>query len=160
MPSKQQQAWEEIYDGFDQHTVGIGTGGEKYSSKKYKNKKQQTLLIGALSRIIYSGFEHDPRPLILSMAYEPAYNTIIGLNLNYAPVRTRNTIIKWVIKSNMLRIKKNKPIIVDYPALKKAVPKIGMYVRRYKASGIRVTENVPLKEWTQAVKSRGQFIIG
>ena len=156
--SQFKQDWAEVYDGYDEREVGIGLSSPNiYASDEYAKKKTQELLIGGMAEIIYSGFDHDMNPLVLSMAYEPNYNTILALNLNYVPQNHRQAIIKFIFDSNRTRIKNNEPIIIDYHALKRSVPSVQGIVRRYKNVGIRVVGNVPLVEWPKAITRQSRW---
>ena len=153
--------WIDLYNGFTEKDVGLTTIEPTiYYSKGYqkkKAKKLKKLFIGGINRIIYSGYEHDKEPLVLAMSYEPVYNTIIGYNLHYIPVTYRQKIIQLVLKSNIARIKKQLPLIIDYQMIKKAVPESLGAVRRYKVIGIRVDEAIPLTEWKETIKENSKW---
>lgn len=156
-----------VYTGFDQQEVGLGTAQPKnpqtsddagaYATKSYRKKKIDKVLIGGLQSIRYAGFEHDPEPLVLAVAYESQYNTIIGYNLHYIPVRDRKKVLKLYIQSNMARIKAQQPMIVDYKKLQKAVPSLENCIRRYKVIGVKVVDSYPLLEWDQAIEKKGRW---
>jgi len=148
----------DMYSGYNQRDVGMGLLTPNiYATPEYARKKVQNLVIGGVSDIIYAGMEHDARPKILTMVYESAYSTILAYNLNYCPQRMRQAILKYVLDSNAARIRSNQPIIVDYHAIKKAVPDSKYIVRRYKVVGINVRETLPLVEWPDAVKAKSQW---
>lgn len=145
--------WLDLYDGFDAKEVGIGlTTPNIYASAQYAKKKTGKVIMGGVTDIIYTGFEHDHNPLIMAMGYEPQYNTLMALNLHYVPENHRRAIIKWILMSNMTRLKSNNPILIDYHRLKKAIPSVEGIVRRYKLVGIRVVGAVPIKDWPRAIK--------
>jgi len=147
-----------IYQGFGTTKAGLGKIDPNiYSTKAYRKKKINKILIGTLNRIIYSGFDHDKEPLVLVMAYEAKYNTIIGYNFHYLPENYKRAILDVVIRSNRARIKKNNPIIVDYSLLKKAVPKSVGAIRRYKVVGVRVVDQYKLDEWPKIVKEKSKW---
>ena len=147
-----------LYRGFDQKLAGLGTIDPTiYADKRYAKKKTSMILIGGINEIIYSGYENDKNPKVLVMGFEPIYNTIIGINMNYAPQQIRHAIIKYTFMSNKLRIKQQKPLMIDYPNMLKAIPQIGGMVRRYKLQGIRVTENYPLNEWYKETQGKSSW---
>lgn len=145
----------ELYKGFDVLKVGPGTDPSTYASDQYAKKKIKDLYIGSLATCVYAGSEHDLLPLILPIGFEPAYNTVLGFNVNYVPVPLREAIIRYVLISNQNRIRDNLPIIVDYNAMKRAIPKSQYVVRRYKTTLLNVREVYPLLEWTDAVRNSG-----
>jgi hypothetical protein len=145
--------WADMYDGFDMQKVGIGLSNPNiYATSDYARKKQQYLVLGGLADVVYSGFEHDIEPLILSMHYETQYNTVLALNLHYIPEKYRQAILKYVLAANYSNLKTNRPLIVDYYMLKHQIPAIEGIVRRYKVTGIRVVGNVPIIDWAKAIK--------
>jgi hypothetical protein len=147
-----------MYDGFESVEGSLGSIDPNiYATKNYGKKKVDKILIGTINRLIYSGFEHDMQPLVLVMAYEPAYNTIIGYNLHYAPESVRKAIIELVLKSNTSRIKKNNPLLVDYGMLKKAVPQSMGMIRRYKVVGVRIVDQYRLNEWNKVIKEKSKW---
>ena len=143
------------YDGFDVTKVGAGSDPDMYATQAYAKKKIQTLLIGGLSKIIYSGFDHQPDPLFMPLYLEPQYNVVTGLNLAYVPIQARKKIVEFVLKSNAARIKSNAPMLTDWQALKRAVPLVQYITRRYKVTLIRVQETFPLMEWDKAIVDEG-----
>lgn len=151
------QDYLKAYDGYDQQAVGIGLQTGTYASSQYAKKKIQNLAIGLLSEIIYSGFEHDQKPMILPLMYEGPYNTILAYNLNYVPEQHRRAIMKFVLDSNAARIRANQSMIVDYHALKRAVPSSQYIVRRYKTIGIRVLETHSLNEIPSSIKGTSRW---
>lgn len=146
------------YDGYDPAKVGIGLmQPDIYKTPNYSKKKIQTLMLGSLSKIIYSGFEHDREPLILPFYVENAYNTVMAFNLRYLPVPLRKAVAKFVLESNVARIKSNLPMIIDYHAVRRAVPEAAYVVRRYKQVGIRVEDTIPLVEWANAIREPSKW---
>ena len=143
----------DLYSGFTLQDVGIGTTGT-YSTPQYNKKKTDKLLIGGLSEILYQGFEHDVRPLALTMTHESAYNTVLAYNLHYLPLNVRQEIIKVVLQSNIARIQSNQPLIIDYYDLKRRVPESQYIVRRYKITGTRVLAAIPLSDWDKAIRRK------
>lgn len=149
--------WAKVYDGFDNQLVGLGAIEPTiYHSKAYQKKKQrgQNVLIGGINRLMYAGYEHDRQPLVLALGYEPQYNTLIGYNLHYCPYTVRKAIVDMVLRTNIARIKGKKPILIDYQAIKAAIPDSQRIVRRYKVIGVRVEETVPLVEWRQVIREK------
>lgn len=145
--------WAEMYDGFDMQQVGIGlTNPNIYANSDYAKRKQQMLVLGGVAEIVYSGFEHDKNPLILSMEYESQYATILALNLHYCPQAYRQAILKTLLASNNANLKRNLPLIANYQILKQNVPAVEGIVRRYKVVGIRVVGNIPIIDWAKAIK--------
>lgn len=157
----------DAYDGFDQQKVGLGlaTGVDQdgkstdtiYATPSYAKKKTQDLAIGLISEIVYSGFDVDYSPQILVMHYETPYNTILAYSLRYATPILRRAILKFVLDANRARIKSNLPILVDYYALKKAIPDSQYLVRRYKVVGIRVKDTFKLNEWDRIARQKTPF---
>jgi hypothetical protein len=147
-----------LYTGFDSKEVGLGTIEPNiYATPSYQKKKVGKILIGGLQSIIYAGMEHDLNPLVLALAYEPKYNTILGYNLHYITEAHRKAIVTLVMKSNIARIKGQLPLIIDYKMLKKAIPDSVAIIRRYKTVGIKVIESYPLVEWTSVVKQKSKW---
>lgn len=152
------QDYIDLYDGYDSKTVGIGgIDPNIYYSKRYAKKKQQKILIGALQRIVYSGYEHDVEPLIIPMAYESAYNTMLCYNLHYIPIKFRKAMIKLILQQNQARIKKNQPLFIDYYYLKRVFPVSTLIVRRYKVVGIRVVDRYRLNEWDSVLNEPSKW---
>lgn len=148
----------DLYDGYDHQAVGMGVINPNiYATPQYRKKKVKNLVLGGISEIVYAGMEHDRNPLVLTMAYESAYNTVIGYNLHYCPPKMRTAILKFVLDANVARIKANQPIIVDYHALKRAIPDSAYIVRRYKVVGINVLETYELNRWPEAVKDKSRW---
>lgn len=148
----------EMYKGYDQRAVGLGViNPNAYASPSYQKKKIKNMLIGGISKIRYAGMEHDTQPLVMTIAYEPAYATLIGFNLHYVPTPIRLAIMKFVLDSNAARIRANQPIIIDYRAMKRAVPQSRYIVRRYKAVGIHLEETIPLTEWPAVAKEASKW---
>lgn len=145
--------WLDLYDGFDFKEVGIGlTKPGIYATSQYAKKKTGIVIMGGITDIIYSGFEHDHNPLIMAMGYEPTYNTLMALNLRYVPEAHRRAIIKWILESNRTRIKGNNPLLIDYKKLERAIPSVRGIVRRYKLVGIRVVGVPAIKDWPTVIK--------
>lgn len=148
----------ELYQGFDQQQVGLGLiNPDIYATPDYSKRKIQKLGIGILTEAVYSGFDHDPNPLMLPLTHEPAYNTILAYNLNYVPRNIRQAILKFVIDSNANRIRANQPILIDYQSLKRAIPASQYIIRRYKQVGIRPIESFSLVEWPEVIKRRSKW---
>lgn len=145
------------YDGYDRQKVGIGLQTGTYASSAYAKKKIQNLAIGLLSECAYSGFDVDPTPLILPIAYESAYNTILALNLHYVPQQYRRAIMKFILDSNAARIKSNQSMMVDWHALKRAIPIVQYITRRYKTIGIRVRETFALNDIPKAITQTSPY---
>ena len=156
------------YDGYDRQKVGLGlaTGVDPasgqptdtiYATSAYAKKKTQNLPVGLVSRIRYSAYENDQNPEVLVIGYEPAYATVIGYSLRYATTTLRRAILKFVLESNASRIRGNQPMIIDYYALKRAIPDSQYLVRRYKVVGIRVEDTYTLNEWTTVATTRTPF---
>lgn len=156
--TKSKKDFNDLYDGFDVRDVGVGTIDPSiYATKSYTKKKQQKIILGGLNLITYAGWDHDANPLILTMGYVPAYNVVISYNLHYVPYQVRKAIIDFVIKSNVKNIKNNKPMVVDYHALKRAVPVSPAIVRMYKVVAIRVVETYPLNSWGTAISDKSKW---
>ena len=154
-----QKEFKPIYDGytgFDFKEVGISSiKPNQYASKTYQKKKADRIIFGTIQEIQYSGTEHDLQPLILPIGFEVAYGTLLAINLNYVPVETRKHILNYILKTNHLRIRKQKPIVVDYKILKKKFKSVPLIIRRYKTIGIRVVEQFPIVEWEIATNKKG-----
>jgi hypothetical protein len=156
--SNNRKNWKEIYDGFDTKAVGAGTLDPRiYSNNRYARKKTQKLIIGGMNLITYAGWDHDASPLILTLHYIPAYNVILAYNLHYVPERTRHAMIQFIIKTNIRRIKKGQPIVIDYHQMKRAIPQSAKIVRMYKVPLIRVVETVPLIGWGSAIRGNSRW---
>lgn len=150
--------WGDLYDGFNMRTVGIGLSNPNiYASDDYAKKKTQQLVMGGLSELVYSGFEHDMKPMVLSFRYEPQYNTVMGFNLNYIPQAYRQAILKVALESNIPNLRQNRPLQISYDVIRQAVPEAAGIVRRYKNTGIRVLGNIPLNQWPVAIKGSRQW---
>lgn len=147
----------DAYDGYDHQQVGLGLQTGNYASPAYAKKKIKNLAIGLLSEISYAGFEHDNSPKIIPIAYESPYQTILGYNTNYVPLQIRQAIVKFILDSNAARIRSNQSMIVDYHALKRAVPISQYIIRRYKTVGINVIETFPLAELPNAIKGQSRW---
>lgn len=148
------QSYLAAYDGFDVQQVGLGTIDPNiYATKKYQKKKIANMAIGLISSVRYAGWDNDSEPMVLVMAFEPRYNTVIGLNLRYANPKIRHAIVKYVLVSNMARIKSNQPIMINFNGLKRAVGQdVEFLVRRYKTVGLSVKETYQLTEWEALAK--------
>jgi hypothetical protein len=138
----------DIYDGYDKQEVGLGLLNPNiYATKNYQKKKIKAIGIGMLSKISYGGAETDASPLVLPMAYEPQYSTILAYNMRYATPVLRRSIMKFILEANAVRIKSKLPIMVDYYAVKRAIPDSQFLVRRYKVVGVSVMEAYQLNDW-------------
>jgi len=156
--SAQRKDWEQLYDGFDTKDVGAGTIDPNiYATDSYRKKKVKKIMIGGLNRIVYGGAEHDNNPLALTIFYNPKYGAVLSYNLDYAPKKVRKAMIDFVIKSNIKRIKKGQPMIIDYYTLKKAIPVSTKIVRLYKIQLIRVVETFPLNSWGTAIGQKSSW---
>lgn len=148
----------EMYKGYNHQEVGLGVIHPNiYATPAYRKRKIKNMLIGGISKIRYAGMEHDTQPLVLTIGYESAYATILGFNLHYVPPTIRQNIMKYVLDTNMARIRQNLPIVIDYRSLKRAVPQSQYIVRRYKAVGIHLEETIPLTEWPEVAKERSKW---
>ncbi|MCK4500537.1 hypothetical protein KAU11_08560 [Candidatus Babeliales bacterium] len=156
--SKANKDWEQLYDGFDTKEVGAGTIDPNiYATDSYRQKKVKKIMIGGLNRIVYGGAEHDNNPLALTIYYKATYGAVLSYNLDYVPKKVRKMIIDFVIKSNIKRIQKGQPIIVDYYTLKKAIPVSTKIVRLYKIQLIRVIDTFPLNSWGTAINQKSSW---
>lgn len=148
----------DMYDGFDSTKVGIGMMNPNiYATQAYQKKKIQNMIIGGVSDVIYSGHEHDRFPKILTVAYEPQYNTVIGVNLNYLPPDYRKNVLKFILETNKARIKSNVPLVINFDSLRKIVPQVNGAIRRYKVVGIRVNKTYQLNEWPEIVNESSKW---
>jgi hypothetical protein len=148
----------DLYSGFDETMVGIGTANpDIYKTPGYSKKKIQSIYIGGMSKIRYIGYELDPQPTILVLGFEQNYQSLLCVQLRYMNQKLRKAVIDFVLKTNLARIKSNLPIMVDYESLKKVVPQIKNVIRRYKIVGIKVEETVPLNEWYDVAKESSPF---
>ena len=156
--TKHKKDWEEIYDGFKHHEVGAGTIDPSiYSDPLYAKKKTQKIIIGGLNLINYGAWDHDQNPLILTIGYVAKYNVIFAYNLHYIPLKFRKAMIEFVIKTNIKRIRKGQPIIIDYDMMKRAIPVSTKIIRMYKVVAIRVVETYPLRSWGEAIKNKSKW---
>lgn len=149
------QEYFELYRGFTSLNVGAGTDPDMYASPAYAAGKVQELYLGSLARASYAGYEHDAAPLILAIRHISIYNTVLGLNIRYLPIRDRIAVLRYVLESNRNRIRDNLPIMIDWHAMKRAIPKIAGATRMYKLPLLRVRETYPLLEWEDASKQAG-----
>jgi hypothetical protein len=148
-----------VYDGFKENRQKVGLGlinPNIYATPDYQEKKISNIIVGGISDCIYSGFERDPTPLILTFAFESAYNTILGFNIRYIPPPIRKALLKYVIDTNVVRIQSNQPMLIDYHSTVRAIPEVRGIVRRYKIVGLRVNNatgmgTVPLIEWPNLI---------
>lgn len=148
----------DAYDGYDQQKVGLGLLEPNiYASPEYQKKKIQNMALGLITECRYSGFENDPNPKVLAIAYETSYNTVIGYNLNYATPKLRQAMLKFILDSNAARIKSNLPIMIDYYAVKRAFPDSQYLVRRYKIVGLSVKETYKIVEWPTVIKEKTPY---
>ncbi|WGH49903.1 hypothetical protein [Alishewanella phage vB_AspM_Slickus01] len=145
----------DMYDGYDATQVGLGVQEPSiYATPSYTKKKIQKMILGGISDISYAGYDLDRQPVVLIMGYEPAYNTVIGLNLRYITPIYRRKILKYVLDSNVARIKSNTPIMINYDSLVRLVPQIKGIIRRYKIIGVRVEKTYQLNEWPEIIKMK------
>lgn len=144
----------DLYTGFDQREVGIGLQSGTYASADYAKKKTDKLILGSLNNVMYIGFEYDKEPLALPFYVENAYNTVLSYNLHYVPISIRQAMLKYIIDTNIARIQSNQPLMVDYHSLKSAIPESAAIVRRYKVTGTRVLNTIPLRDWPKAIQVR------
>lgn len=147
----------DLYTGYDKQKVGIGLLSGAYATPEYEKKKIKTMMIGAITECVYSGMELDPKPAVLALGFEPRYNTIIGLNLNYIPPKIKRAVLKYILDANAARIASNQPLLINYDSLKRAVPQVTAIVRRYKNFGIRPIETYQLAEWPEFAKKRSRY---
>ncbi len=148
----------DLYDGFDEREIGLGLISPSiYASEEYRETKIEHMLIGAISDCIYSGFEHDVQPRVLSLYREARYNTILGLNLNYVPESSRRAILKYVLEDNVNNIRNQLPIRVDWNGLVRAIPETEAITRRYKQVGLRVINTHRIADWPNIIQGRSQW---
>lgn len=149
-----------MYSGFSQNQQEVGAGliaPNIYATPDYAERKIRSIPIGGVSDIIYSAADYDPTPTVLVIAFEPAYQTIIGLNLRYVPQRDRQAILKFVIDSNRARILSNQPMLIDWASLSRAVPRVKYITRRYKIVLVGLRKTYPLVEWPNVVKESSPY---
>lgn len=150
--------WRDMYTGWDIQRTGLGLIDPNiYASEAYRQQKQQILLLGCISDIIYNGFDHDATPQILSIAYESQYATVLAYNLHYLAPQLRQQLVKYVVNANIGRMHQNLPMIIPYQMIKAAMPYTENVVRRYKAVGIKVIGNVPVSDWPKAIKGTNKW---
>lgn len=164
--SKAMGDYAKLYSGYEENRAKIGAGllhPSIYKTPNYEKTKIDHIVVGGISDCIYGSFITDPQPLILALGLEPAYNTIIGLNLRYIPPTVRQGIIKMVLDSNQMRIISNQPLLVDWKMLARAFPQYVPFItRRYKQQLLRVNNQtgkgvVPLLEWPELVNISSPF---
>lgn len=149
-----------MYTGYDQNRQAVGAGlinPNIYATPEYQEKKINSVIIGGISKVVYSAFDTDPMPTVLVVGFEPAYQTILGINLRYIPQRTRQAILKFVIDSNQARIRANQPLVIDWRSLSRVVPDVQYITRRYKVVLLGVRETVPLVEWPNIITERSPY---
>lgn len=152
------QHWQNLYHGFSYQSVGIGLASPNiYATPAYAKKKQQHLVLGGIADISYAGFEHDREPLILSIKYEPQYNTILAYNLHYIPEMYRKAMLKLIFTMNKPRLQQNLPMYIDYDIIKQKIPVSENIVRRYKIIGIRNVDNVMLMNWPRVIAGNNKW---
>jgi hypothetical protein len=150
--------YQHLYDGFNIREVSAGLSQPGYyHSEEYRKSKIKHLVLGGISQTVYSGFEHDYSPLMLTMKQEPEYNTILAFNLHYIPIRYRQQIIKFVLETNRNRIQNNQPIMIDYHNLVRAIPEARGIVRRYKQMFIGVIGTPTLDKWPSVIRTPSRF---
>lgn len=145
------------YSGFSAQAVGLGTVPGSYASDEYAAKKTDTLLIGIPSKTVYGAFDTDPQPLMVPLFYEAPYNTLMSLNLRYAPAQIRQQIMAYILQSNEARIRSNQPMLIDWNALARAVPAVRMMTRRYKLQAIRLQESYSLESLPRVLTEKSPF---
>lgn len=150
-----------FYDFIDPGFVYTGASQlpyQMYATQEYQKKKTKPLLIGGINRIVYSGFEQDPTPIILTLAYEPQYNTVLALNLRYLKPRQKKLLLEYILKTNKLRIKQQKPLVIpQWTVLKRKFPFVKLVIRRFKIITIGVIETPPLIAWPEIMKESSPF---
>jgi hypothetical protein len=151
----------QAYDGYDSAKVGAGLlTPDIYATPSYSKKKIKTILMGTLTEISYGGAEHDRTPLMLPFRVEGNYGTLMAFNLHYLPYNARKNLIKFVLESNVARIKSNLPILIDYSSLVRMIPQAKYVVRRYKQVLIGLGADggsIPLSEWDSAIKVKSKW---
>ena len=145
----------ELYKGFGEQEAGPGTNPDIFASQAFARRKIQTLYIGGLSSFIYAGAFVDDKPLGLIFRHEPQFNTVLGFNLNYLPIKLRKDVLRFVLESNQNRIKSQQQIIVSFDAVSRAVPEARNVVRRYKLQLMNVRETHPLVDFGEVVENSG-----
>lgn len=150
--------WDDLYSNFEPVKVGPGSLEPNiYATNNYARLKQDTLLIGGLSEILYLPFFVDKEPLLLSMKIEPQYNTVLGFNLRYVPQNIRIAMVNVVFETNQNRIRNDQSLFIDYNLMKRRVPESQYIVRRYKLPMLRVLGNIPLQDWTAVIAQTSGF---
>ena len=148
----------DMYSGYDTQKVGAGMmNPDIYATPEYSKKKIKNLVLGGISEVVYSGFDHDSSPTVIPFIYERAYNTVLAFNLNYVPPKIRRNILKFILDSNAARIKSNQPIIIKYDAIKRVVPQVAGIVRRYKIVLLNVKQTYQLNEWPEIAKKQSKW---
>lgn len=158
---KEPSVWDDFYtkiDGVSSVKAGLASLPLKvYASDDYQSKKKKSVVIGGLHRCVYAPFFVDFMPTILVMKAEPQYNTVLALNLRYIPPKLKTALLDYVLKSNAMRIRAKRPIIVDYGQLKRPFPWVSKIIRRYKLIALGIIENIPLIGWPSVAKESSKF---
>ena len=145
----------DTYDGYDEQEVGLGLSNPNiYQSPQYQKKKVSTIALGSITSCVYSGFDHDPNPDILSISYVAPYSCIMGLNLRYGNPAIRSKILKYILTSNKQRIAAKQPIMIDWHSLKKVQPEIDGMTRLYKVLGLQPRSMYHLNEWVDVARAK------
>ena len=150
----------DTYNAGDPVEVGAGLSNPNiYASDAYAQKKIKKILLGSLCEWSYGGAEHDRAPsvLVFSNGMVPAYNVVMGINLNYVPPPIRRAIMKFVIESNAQRIRNDQPMIVTYDMLKNKFKEVRAITRMYKQILIGNPEVIPLSEWQRVARETGRW---
>ena len=148
------QEYLKVYDNFEPQEVGLAAINPNiYATERYREKKIDKILIGSLSSIMYTQFEHDPRPLIYVIEYEPEYKTILAVNLHYIPMRYRKRFLQVLLRYNKSNIKQKRPLEFDYRRIIRAVPPVYGAIRRYKIFGVRLLQGYKMNKWINVVSN-------
>lgn len=146
-----------VYGRDSEGRVGLGVDTSNYANRSYANKKTTDIVIGTINRLLYLGYEVDREPLVLVSWFNASYQVIEGVNVNYLPVAIRRRLLDYVKRTNRLRIKSGKPIMIDYHQLKTAIPEIQGAWRRYKLLATRNEEIVKFADWDKVITESTKY---
>lgn len=134
-----------------------------YKESEIWKDDQPTLIrginLGTLYQIQYKNYQHDPFPLAFFLnQYDSKHGNFQAINLHYFIPSFREHFLKQVLQINKPRIASNKPIILTMDIVKKLVPDLGIALRNYKGSKIKVIEPISHTRWLTYLKIESKKI--
>jgi len=119
---------------------------------KAKKDQDKGIVLGALHRLHYRRYWHDPNPLAFIMSYtRDDIRCFAAINLHYLLTNHSLLIIKAIKKANQFAIKNGRPLKIEYKLFTTLNLPLISY-RLYKYDKVRPIEYIPIDDWEDVIK--------